>query len=417
MSRRKRFVFVMLLVICVALFSRLGHAQYRGSLRGTLTDPQGLVLPGATVTLVKTATVSGTITSNQIQHMPSFNRDVFQLVQLAPGVFGDGSQQGGGGGFQLPGNQGPGGSGGNGVFQTENGPQVQNAGGQYETNGITVDGISTVSAVWGGTTVITPSEDSIQDMKVVSNSYDAENGRFSGAQIEVISKSGTNDLHGSAFFKASRPGLNAYQRWNGVGSNHAGTPASRGLNRDNNRFNNYGGSLGGPIWKNKIFAFFNFETSPLAVSTTAQGWYETSQFDSTAATPGSSDAKYHAFPGNAVHASSMIPRTCASIGLTEGVNCNTTTGGLDVGSPITTGLGMQDLTYGGDPSHPGVGGGLDGVPDLALFNTVNPTKTSQTQYNGRLDADVTQNDTLSFTIYWVPLTITNFQGPCLSQNF
>jgi len=495
MSRRKRFVFVMLLVICVALFSRLGHAQYRGSLRGTLTDPQGLVIPGATVTLVntdtnrtivstsdangiyqfnalepapyrltaeaqgfkkkvldhvrlipeqlnalnlqlevgqlqevitvsettqtldtETATVSGTITSNQIQHMPSFNRDVFQLVQLAPGVFGDGSQQGGGGGFQLPGNQGPGGSGGNGVFQTENGPQVQNAGGQYETNGITVDGISTVSAVWGGTTVITPSEDSIQDMKVVSNSYDAENGRFSGAQIQVISKSGTNDLHGSAFFKASRPGLNAYQRWNGVGSNHAGTPASRGLNRDNNRFNNYGGSLGGPIWKNKIFAFFNFETSPLAVSTTAQGWYETSQFDSTAATPGSIAAKYLSFPGNAVHASSMIPRTCASIGLTEGVNCNTTTGGLDVGSPITTGLGMQDLTYGGDPSHPGVGGGLDGVPDLALFNTVNPTKTSQTQYNGRLDADATQKDRLSFTIYWVPLTITNFQGPVRSQN-
>lgn len=125
--------------------------------------------------------MSGTINSNQIQHMPSFNRDVFQLAQLAPGVFGDASQQGGGGGFELPGNQGPGSNGGNGVFQTENGPQIQNAGGQYETNSITVDGISTVSAVWGGTSVITPSEDSVGGMKVVSNSYDAENGRFSGA--------------------------------------------------------------------------------------------------------------------------------------------------------------------------------------------------------------------------------------------
>ncbi len=167
----------------------------------------------------ETATVSGTITSNQIQHMPSFNRDVFQLAQLAPGVFGDASQGSGGGSFDLPGNQGPGGPAA--VLaefsQTENGPQIQNGGGQYETNSITVDGISTVSAVWGGTSVITPSEDSVDDMKVVSNSYDAENGRFSGAQIQVTSKSGSNQLHGSAFFKASRPGLNAYQRWNGVG--------------------------------------------------------------------------------------------------------------------------------------------------------------------------------------------------------
>src|SRR6201999_4061517 len=149
----------------------------------------------------------------------------------------------GGGSYELPGNQGPGGSsGGNaGIFATENGPQIQARGGQYETNGITVDGISTVSAVWGGTSVITPSEDSVQNVKIVSNSYDAEVGRFSGGQIQVTSKSGTNDLHGSAFFKASRPGLNAYQRWNGLGLETPGTPAFRGLNRDENRFNNYGG--------------------------------------------------------------------------------------------------------------------------------------------------------------------------------
>ncbi|MBZ5663783.1 MAG: carboxypeptidase-like regulatory domain-containing protein [Acidobacteriia bacterium] len=497
MRRTSVAVHVALLIVSIVASTSLVQAQYRASLRGTVTDSQGAVVPGATVTLVdkdtnrtvvstsdgngiyqfyalapapyrltvqakgfkqkvlenvriiaeqlnaldlqvevgqvtetvtvsgttlaldtETATLSGTITSNQIQHMPSFNRDVFQLAQLTPGVFGDGSQQGGGGGFQLPGGQGPGAPpGGNGVFATENGPQIQNAGGQYETNSITVDGISTVSAVWGGTTVITPSEDSVGEMKVVSNSYDAENGRFSGAQIQVISKSGTNQLHGSAFFKASRPGLNSYQRWNGVGSNHPGTAAERGLNRDNNRFNNYGASLGGPIWKNKIFAFFNFETSPLAASTTAQGWYETSQFDSSAATPGSIAAQYLSFPGSAVHASAIVPRTCASVGLVEGVNCNTVTGGLDVGSPMTTGLGLQDLTYGGDPTHPGVGGGLDGVPDLALFNTVNPTKISQTQYNGRVDADITHKDRLTFALYWVPLTNTNFNGPIRSQNF
>ena len=156
----------------------------------------------------ETATLSATISSNQIQHMPSFNRDVFQLAQLTPGVFGDGSQSAGGGSNITPGTQGPGGTnaGSAGIFQTENGPQVNAAGGQYQTNGISIDGISTVSAVWGGTSIITPSEDSVHDMRVVSNGYDAEYGRFSGAQIQMTSKSGTNQLHGSAFFKASRPG-------------------------------------------------------------------------------------------------------------------------------------------------------------------------------------------------------------------
>ena len=493
-------------LIAVTFFVGAAHAQFRASLRGTVQDPQGAAIAGATVTLVntdtnqtmvstsdgngvydfnglppapyritvehagfnkkvlehvviipeqlnsldlplevgkveqivtvsdttqaldtETATVSGTITSNQIQHMPSFNRDVFQLAQLAPGVFGDASQNGSGGSYTLPGAQGVSGSGNSaaGVFQIENAPQIQSAGGQEVGNSITIDGISTVSAVWGGASVITPSEDSVQDMKVVSNNYDAENGRFSGAQIQVTSKSGTNNLHGSAFFKASRPGLNAYQTYNGLGSLLPGTPQQRGLNRNDARFNNYGGSLGGPIRKNKIFAFFNWETSPLTEVATAQGWYETSQFDSTAAPAGSVAATYLSFPGNAVSASGIIPRSCSSIGLVQqapGVvgNCNAIgpngSQGLDIGSPLKTGLGLQDLTYGGSPTSPGVGGGLDGIPDLAFFNSLNPTTVSQSQYNGRLDADVTSKDRLSFTLYWVPSETTDYQGPIRTEN-
>lgn len=497
---------VLVLFIGIAGLTITLQAQFNASLRGTVADPSGAVVPGATVTLLdkdtnakrvattdangiytfsqlppapyrltverqgfkekvlenvsiiaeqlnqlnvelqvgevsqevtvsgttqaldaETATVSGTVTSNQIQHMPSYNRDVFQLAQLAPGVFGDAAQGNGGGSYNNPGNQGPGGSGGSqaGIFQTENGPQIQSAGGQYETNSISIDGISTVSAVWGGTSVITPSEDSVQEMKVVSNDYDAQYGRFSGAQIQVISKSGTNQLHGSAFFKASRPGLNAYQRWNGFSSesiyNSDGslkTPAERGLNRDENRFNNYGGSLGGPIWKNKIFAFFNWETSPLSASSTAQGWYETPQFDALAASAyaGPIAKKYLTFPGTAPAGATLISSTCATLGLTQGVNCNQLPGGLDIGSPLTTGIGTQDLTYGGNSGAPGVGGGLDGVPDVGFYNTVNPTTTSQNQFNGRLDADLTDKDKLAFAIYWVPVSSTFYNGPIRPEN-
>lgn len=504
MTHSKLVVRILLLIFSIALSTVSVQAQFRASLRGTVADATGAVVPGATVTLVnkdtnatlvsitddngiyifnalaptpyrltvqrdgfqqkvlenvqiipeqlnslnleiavgqqqqtvtvtdttqaldtETATLSATISSNQIQHMPSFNRDVFQLAQLTPGVFGDGSQSGGGGTNNTPGNQGPGGSGGgSSIFATENGPQIQSGGGQYETNSITVDGISTVSAVWGGTSVITPSEDSIQDMKVVSNNYDAENGRFSGAQIQVTSKSGTNQVHGSAFFKASRPGLNAYQRWNGIGSDQSIDPvtgeklkpAQRGLNRDQNRFNQYGGSLGGPLWKNKIFAFFNWETSPLSASTTGQGWYETSQFDSMIKGTNTIAGKYLSVAGSGVNASGIVPQTCASISLTQGVNCAQVAGGLDLGSPLTTGIGNQDLTYGGQANIPGVGNGLDGIPDVALFNTVNPTTTSQMQYNGRVDANISEKDRLAFAIYWVPLTTTQYQGPVRQQN-
>jgi hypothetical protein len=494
------FAFLLFLVVSFALVLP-ARAQFRASIQGTVTDPTGAIIPGATVTLTdnstnhtstttssgsgvytfnalppdqftltveapgftkktlsnvqilpeqanavnvtlnlgqttqtvtvsgaqaaaldtETATLSGNIDSNQIQHLPSFNRDVFQLAQLAPGVFGDGSQGSGGGTFNLPGNQGPGGSGNSasGIFQTENGPQIQTRGGQYETNGITVDGISTVSAVWGGTSVITPSEDSVQDVTIVSNSYDAENGRFSGSNIQVTSKAGTNHLHGSAFFKASRPGLNAYQRWNGyvTGENGSSSPSAKGVNRDDERTNNYGASLGGPIWKNKVFAFFNYETSPESALSTGQGWYTTSAFNSSAAAADSIAAKYLSYPGEGVAASGLIAQTCSQIGLTEGVNCNTTPNGLDVGSPLTTGLGMQDLTYGGNSGTPGVGNGLDGVADLGFYNTLNPSTTSQAQYNGRLDAYATQKDHLFFTIYWVPVSSTFYNGPVRSANF
>ncbi len=162
----------------------------------------------------ETAAIGGSVDSNQIKHLPSAGRDIFQLVQLAPGVFGDGSQSAGGGSNNLPGTQGPGGS-GSGIFATENGPQANANGGQYESNGIAIDGISTVSAVWDGTSIITPTEDSVGSVKVVSNGYDAEEGRFSGAQVQITSKTGSNQYHGSLFFRASRPGLNAYQRFNG----------------------------------------------------------------------------------------------------------------------------------------------------------------------------------------------------------
>jgi hypothetical protein len=263
---RRRSLLRAIVFAIAALSTADAHAQFRTSIQGTVTDPTGAVIPGATLTLTdtdtnhvltttsnasgvynfnalptdhfnltvsakdfkqqvmqdvhlipeqpnavnvemelgdtkmtvtvsgtqvrpletETASTSGVVSSNQIEHLPSAGRDVFQLAQLAPGVFGDGSQGAGGGTNNLPGNSGPGGTGNSaGIFQTENGPQVVANGSQNSANGISIDGISTVSAVWGGTSVITPTEDSVGSVKIISNSYDTENGRFSGSQIQV----------------------------------------------------------------------------------------------------------------------------------------------------------------------------------------------------------------------------------------
>lgn len=356
-----------------------------------------------------TGNISGTISARQVQNMPSFGRDVFKLLQLAPGVIGQSSQTADGGGFQLPGTQGPGTTGGSqGIFQTENGPQALAAGQQYENNSYRIDGVDTTSAVWGGTSVITPSEESVQDVKVISNGYDAENGRYSGAQVQVTTASGSNEVHGSFFGTFHRPGLNAYQRFNGLNNK---------VLRDNNFYTQFGGSVGGPIWKNKIFAFFAYETtrSPKAQVSTANGWYETPAFDKLARN-GSIASTYLNFPGAGVQATGINASTCTNIGLIEGTNCRTIPGqGLDIGSPLTTALGTQDPTW-QSSSTPGLGNGLDGVADIANYVTTSTSNFNAAQYVGRLDANVTSKDRLSYSMYWIPQSKTSLNGPARAYN-
>jgi Carboxypeptidase regulatory-like domain len=378
----------------------------------------------------ETANTGTSISDNEIQHTPVYQRDITSLIQLAPGVLASGAQVGGGGGFQAPGTQTNASSGGGGnlghsssIFASENGASANANGGQFETNGYSIDGISTVSAVWGGSTVVTPSQDSVSNVKIVTNAYDAENGRFSGALTQITSKAGTNGIHGSFFIQIVRPGLNAYQRWNGpqsVQSTDATgaklTPSARGLLRDTDRYNQLGGSIGGPIWKNRVFAFFAYEGQSQSIQATSNQWFPTSALTSLA--PANSIAStFLNFKGAAVSGTPIASTTCLNAGLTEGVNCRTIAGqGLNVGSPLTNGLGKQDLTW-VSATTPGVGNGLSNTPDFTLYNISNPTTSDFKQYNGRLDADVTAKDHASFAIYWVPTTTTQLRGGLGYQLF
>jgi Carboxypeptidase regulatory-like domain/TonB dependent receptor len=361
----------------------------------------------------ETGNISGTLSTKEVQNLPSFGRDPFQLLRLAPGVFGDGAHDAGGNSADTPGSQGPGGSSASSsIFQTENQVQI-NANGQRNTaNSFQVDGVSVNSLDWGGAATITPNEESIKEVRVTSNSYDAQFGRTSGAQIEVVSQNGTNDYHGSAFFKVDRPGLNAFQRNFGLG-----TAADQ---RVTNRFNQFGGSVGGPIIKNRLFVFFSYETLRNNSVSTNNTFAETTQFLKQGAA-GSIANSLLSFPGEGTVFSTIIPRTCEQAGFTTGVDCNPIgangSQGLDVGSPIKgAALGAHDPTFGAKATPFGVGGGLDGIPDIAFVQTTNPNENTATQYNGRVDFQATHNDLFTFSMYFVPNNATFFNGNARAAN-
>ena len=350
----------------------------------------------------ETASNSGTVTQDHYQKLPSFGRDPFQLLQLAPGAFGDASQSAGGGTNNLPGTTIGGTSATDGIFKTENGGQITANGARTGENNYTIDGVGMTSVSWGGTAVITPNIDSIKEIKVVTDNYDAEYGRYRGAQVQVISQNGTNSYHGSLFLRARRPGLNAFQKYNGYNNS---------VQRDNARFNDYGGTVGGPIWKNKLFVFFSYETlRNKQVSNDAGGFYETPQLRGLAAS-GTNASAILGFPGTGPVGGTIEDLPCTDIGLSESPYCHEIPGqGLDLGSPLANGLGQHDPSYLG-PNQPGFGSGLDGVADIAfLQNIPNPSNTTEAQYNGRIDFNPTSRDLIAFSIYYVPTSSTSFNG-------
>jgi len=369
-----------------------------------------VTVEGAALPMLNTqsAMVEGTITAREVENLPSFGRDPFQLARLAPGVFGDGAIATGGGTTSMPGVNRPSAGALNSIFFIENGPQVIANGTRQNSNNIQVDGVGVNSVSWGGSAVLTPNEESIKEVKVVASNYSAENGRNSGAQIQVISKNGTNELHGSGFFKWHRPALNAYQRWNGPGNP---TP----VRRDTNRFNQTGGSLGGPIVKNKLFAFFSYEGLRSGSRNAGVAWFETPQYLAKAGPAGSKARTMMGFAGQTPLMIGTSPLTCAQVGL-PATQCRDAEGGLDLGSPLTTPLGTADDTFGKTGTPYGVGGGLDGVADVMRVVTLTPSSTQANQYNGRIDYNPTAKDMVAFSSYWVPTMAHSINGPARLLN-
>lgn len=123
------------------------------------------------------------------------------------------------------------------------------------SNSVTVDGADTINSATGSQRA-TPSQEAVSEFRVVNNGFGAEYGRALGGIVNIVTKSGTNDLHGSAY---------DYFQNNDTDARSLLQPAPQA---DDLRQNQFGATLGGPIKKDQTFFFANYEGQRRAESPT-----------------------------------------------------------------------------------------------------------------------------------------------------
>lgn len=191
----------------------------------------------APVLQTESGNVGTTIGAQTIDELPLVQRDVMSLVRLAPGVIAKG---------QVGDARG-----GRGVFNSN----FSVGGGRTSTNEVLLDGAVNTIGDFNGV-AFSPPPDAVQEFRVETNSFSAEFGRTGGGAVNIVTKSGGNKYHGTAYYYHQNDFLNA----NSFVNNRFGTA------RPVLRRHQYGFSLGGPVWvpgvyqgKNKTFFFTAFE--------------------------------------------------------------------------------------------------------------------------------------------------------------
>jgi hypothetical protein len=264
---------------------------------------------------------------------------------------------------------------------------------------------------------VTPNEEAVGQITVVSTSYDASDGRNSGAQIKLVTKSGTNVLHGSLFFLYDEPGLNAFNKFGGPA---AGTKPVKVTNKQRS----YAASLGGPIIKNRLFLFTSYQGFTLANNNSTTTYVETPGYRTSVVNnrPGGVTAKIFTNPNVVPRVQAIIAPNCSGFNTytppstptnpnpTPQPTCQVVNGGLDIGS-LTPG-GASQLGF--FPAAP-YGGGLDGVADVENVQLFVPAHTRGNQFNGRADFNLTPKDLIAGSVYFTKLDNYGISGTAGSR--
>lgn len=183
---------------------------------------------------------SALISNDQIQDLQSRGRDPITLLRILPGVNGAADNDAAGGAF------------GTGTPTINGTPQ--------NMNNVTIDGQNRMNTDVTGTDDALLSMDAIQEVKVLTNGYQAEYGRNAGGTVNIVTKGGTRTFHGTGYEFFRNEDLNANTFLRKETASTASRPALY-------RYNTFGGTVGGPVYipgklntnRDKLFFFFNIE--------------------------------------------------------------------------------------------------------------------------------------------------------------
>src|ERR1019366_2280169 len=174
-----------------------------------------------------TTTQLGAIVNNKsVNELPLNARDSYQFLQLQPGVQ---SQLGSSGGT---------------FYGSDSAGSVSVNGGRSRANNFSVNG-GDANDQFVNLPTIQPTPHAIEEFRVISNTFDAEYGRNSGAVVNVVTRSGTNQWHGNIYEYFRNKVLNAQGFFNSV--------------KPQFNQNQFGGTFGGPLKKDRTFFFVSYE--------------------------------------------------------------------------------------------------------------------------------------------------------------
>ncbi len=196
-----------------------------GSVSDTVT-----VDSSTSIVETQNSTVGGTVTGNAIFELPLNGRNTLDLLQTQPGVTPTNPDSGAAGGYSI-------------------------GGGRTDSVTYLLDGGNNNNLLSNGI-VINPNPDAVAEFRVLESNYGAEYGRNAGGVVSVVSKSGSNSLHGTLYDYLRNDALNANTFFNN----------EQGLARPILKRNQFGGTIGGPIMvpkifdgRNKLFFFFSYQ--------------------------------------------------------------------------------------------------------------------------------------------------------------
>lgn len=291
-----------------------------------------------------------TLSSATVRDLPEANRNLWDILAVAPGVVGTGTRATG---------ESPGGFADNFGTQT---PQISANGRSYTGNLVLVDGLNVTSPVQNGNIILAPIPEAVQEVTMQTNSWDGEDNLGSSILVQVTTKSGTNQFHGSgSLFFTNQD----FQATPDFVTGNAFTPFAR---------KDLVGTLGGPIMKNKTFFFADFEklwATTSAAANTGTQTFEDPAFVSWA------QANFPNTVGTQVltgwPASRLIPNGTVD-------NAQTVFGAGNCGAGSATGIpcALSVRDYGNFVASP-------------YYNAL--------QYNFRLDEYFTQKDRLYLSYY------------------